>query len=59
LKKVYEAVSKKFGKIDILLPTRRRQVSSGTAVTEAHYDEQFEHQLQGRVFPTSKGADLT
>jgi NAD(P)-dependent dehydrogenase (short-subunit alcohol dehydrogenase family) len=55
IEKVYEAVSKKFGKIDILF------ANAGVAkflpvneVTEAHYDEQFDINTKGAYFTIQK-----
>ena len=55
IEKVYEAVSKKFGKIDILF------ANAGVAkflpvneVTEAHYDEQFDINSKGAYFTIQK-----
>jgi NAD(P)-dependent dehydrogenase (short-subunit alcohol dehydrogenase family) len=55
IEKVYEAVSKRFGKIDILF------ANAGVAkflpvneVTEAHYDEQFDINTKGAYFTVQK-----
>jgi NAD(P)-dependent dehydrogenase (short-subunit alcohol dehydrogenase family) len=55
IEKVYEAVSKKFGKIDILFANAGvAKFLPVTAVTEAHYDEQFDINTKGAYFSIQK-----
>jgi NAD(P)-dependent dehydrogenase (short-subunit alcohol dehydrogenase family) len=55
IEKVYEAVSKKFGKIDILFANAGvAKFLPVTAVTEAHYDEQFDINSKGAYFTIQK-----
>jgi NAD(P)-dependent dehydrogenase (short-subunit alcohol dehydrogenase family) len=53
--KVYEAVAKKFGKIDILFANAGvAKFVAVTAVTEAHYDELFDINSKGAYFTIQK-----
>ena len=55
IEKVYETVSKKFGKIDILFANAGvAKFLPVTAVTEAHYDEQFDINSKGAYFTIQK-----
>ncbi len=55
IEKVYEAVSKKFGKIDILFANAGvAKFLPVAAVTEAHYDEQFDINSKGAYFTIQK-----
>ena len=55
IEKVYEAVSKKFGKIDILFANAGiAKFAPVTAVTEAHYDEIFDINSKGAYFTIQK-----
>jgi NAD(P)-dependent dehydrogenase (short-subunit alcohol dehydrogenase family) len=55
IEKVYEAVSKKFGKIDILFANAGvAKFLPVTAVTEEHYDEQFDINSKGAYFTIQK-----
>jgi NAD(P)-dependent dehydrogenase (short-subunit alcohol dehydrogenase family) len=55
IEKVYQAVSKKFGKIDILFANAGvAKFLPLTAVTEEHYDEQFDINSKGAYFTIQK-----
>jgi NAD(P)-dependent dehydrogenase (short-subunit alcohol dehydrogenase family) len=55
IEKVYEAVSKKFGKIDILFANAGvAKFLPVSAVTEEHYDEQFDINSKGAYFTIQK-----
>ena len=55
IEKVYEAVAKKFGKIDILFANAGvAKFVPVTAVTEAHYDELFDINSKGAYFTIQK-----
>jgi NAD(P)-dependent dehydrogenase (short-subunit alcohol dehydrogenase family) len=55
IEKVYETVSKKFGKIDILFANAGvAKFLPVTAVTEGHYDEQFDINTKGAYFTIQK-----
>ena len=55
IEKVYETVSKKFGKIDILFANAGvAKFLPVTAVTEEHYDEQFDINSKGAYFTIQK-----
>jgi NAD(P)-dependent dehydrogenase (short-subunit alcohol dehydrogenase family) len=55
IEKVYEAVSKKFGKIDILFANAGvAKFLPVTDVTEEHYDEQFDINSKGAYFTIQK-----